>query len=72
MEVGGHLHASAALPIGYEAEWAPEPVWTRWRKEKNHITAPAGIRTPLVQPYLSHYFDWSIPALFVLYVDLKT
>jgi hypothetical protein len=38
MEVSGQLHASAILlpekeplvPIGYEAEWVPEPVWTRW------------------------------------------
>jgi hypothetical protein len=36
--VSGQLHAPAALPpgkeplvpIGEEAEWAPEPVWTRW------------------------------------------
>ena len=33
--VGGQRHASAALPLGkdpvpivYEAEWAPGPVWT--------------------------------------------
>jgi hypothetical protein len=38
MEVSGQLHAPAALPpgketpvsTGYEAEWAPEPFWTRW------------------------------------------
>jgi hypothetical protein len=37
MEVSGQLHAPAALspgeelvPIGQEAEWAPEPVRTRW------------------------------------------
>jgi hypothetical protein len=43
MEVGGQLHAPAALrpakqtpvPIGQEAEWAPDPVYTRWRREKN-------------------------------------
>jgi hypothetical protein len=38
MEVRGRLHAPAALPpgkellipIGKEAEWAPEPFWARW------------------------------------------
>jgi hypothetical protein len=38
MEVSGQLHAPATLllgkeplvPVGYEAGWAPEPVWTRW------------------------------------------
>jgi len=43
MEMSGHLHAPAAIPpgreplapIGYEAGWAPEPVWTRWQGEKS-------------------------------------
>jgi hypothetical protein len=38
MEVSFQLHAPAALlagkeplvPIGEEAAWAPEPVWTQW------------------------------------------
>jgi hypothetical protein len=42
MKVSGQLHAPAALPlekvsllpIGQEAEWAPEPVWTQWWIEK--------------------------------------
>jgi len=47
MEVRGQLHALAALPVGVrtlgthflEAEWAPEPVWTQWRRE----TIPASV-----------------------------
>jgi hypothetical protein len=43
MEVSGQLHAPAALTPGqeppapnvYEAGWAPEPVWTLWRREKS-------------------------------------
>jgi hypothetical protein len=42
MEVSFQFHVPAALfpekeppvPIGQEAELAPEPVWTRWRSEK--------------------------------------
>jgi hypothetical protein len=32
MEVSGQLRLSAALPTGYEAGWAPDPVWTLWRR----------------------------------------
>jgi hypothetical protein len=43
MEVSGQLHAPAALlqgeepsvPIGYEARWPLEPVWTTWREDKS-------------------------------------
>jgi hypothetical protein len=48
--VSGYLHASAALPpipIGYEAGWAGEPVWTLWRREKS---CPYREITPTVQP----------------------
>jgi hypothetical protein len=52
MEVSGQLHAPAALlpgeefqvPIGQKAGWAPEPVWTRWWREKFPIYT--GDRTP--------------------------
>jgi hypothetical protein len=56
MGVSGRRHAPAALyprgkdppvPIGQEAGWAPEPVWTQRIKEKSF--APAGDRTPVVQ-----------------------
>jgi hypothetical protein len=48
MEVSIQLHAPAALHVekeppassGYEAGWAPEPVWTRQRTEK--FLAPGG------------------------------
>jgi hypothetical protein len=41
MAVSGHVHPPAALlpgkealvPIGWEAGWAPEPVWTLWRRK---------------------------------------
>jgi hypothetical protein len=48
------LHAPATLPagkerqvpIGQEAEWDPDAIWTWWRVEK--IPASAGNRTPVV------------------------
>jgi hypothetical protein len=67
MEVSSQLHAPAALPPGtelpvpieYEAGWAPEPVWTRWWREK--FPVPAGSQTPIVQPVVSRYTDWATP-----------
>jgi hypothetical protein len=32
------------VPIQYEAGWAPEPVWTFWKREKP--LDPTGTRTP--------------------------
>jgi hypothetical protein len=68
MEVSGRLHFPAALPpekelqepIGQEAGWAPESVWTRSRKENFPI--PAGNRTSIVQPVVIPYTDWATPA----------
>jgi hypothetical protein len=42
-----------SVPIGSEAGWAPEPVWTQGLGEKSF--APAGDRTPIVQPVVRHY-----------------
>jgi hypothetical protein len=41
------------VPIGQEAGWAPEPVWTQGLEEKS--SAPVGDRTPIVQPVVRHY-----------------
>jgi hypothetical protein len=54
--VSGQHHAPAALlppgkgppvPIGQEAGWAPQPVWTQRLQEK--FFAPAGDRTPIAR-----------------------
>jgi hypothetical protein len=62
MEVIGKLHAPAALPSGrtpvlinHEPGWAPETVWTFWKREKSH--AFTGIQSP---GYPAH----AIPAPF--------
>jgi hypothetical protein len=42
MDLSGDNHFLTAFPLGrasilteYEAEWAPELVWTIWRREKS-------------------------------------
>jgi hypothetical protein len=55
MRVSGQRHAPAALPpgkgspvpIGQEAGWAPEPVWTQRLEEKSFD--PAGDRNPIAR-----------------------
>jgi hypothetical protein len=50
--VSGELHAlekQVPVPLGQEAaDWAPEQVWKRWRRDK--FPDPAGNRTPVVKP----------------------
>jgi hypothetical protein len=63
MEASGQLHVPAALtpekelavPIGYEAGWTPEPVWTLWSAEKS--LALDGNQTPADQPVVRRYTD---------------
>jgi hypothetical protein len=63
----GQLHVPAVLPpekeplvsIGEEAGWIPEPVWTRWWREK--FPAPAGTRTPDHPICSSALYHWDIP-----------
>jgi hypothetical protein len=66
MEMGGQLHTPTALPqgkeppvsIGYEAVWAPELVWTLWKREKS---CTAGNQTRAAQPVARRYTDCAIP-----------
>jgi hypothetical protein len=71
MEVSGQLHAPAVLPPWKEdllyrrLGGAPEPVWTRWWRQK--FLAPTGTRTsdhPARSPGLCH---WAIPAPCIHY-----
>jgi hypothetical protein len=44
------------VPIGEEAGWASEPVWTQRLEEKSF--ASAGDRNPVIQSVVRHYTDW--------------
>jgi hypothetical protein len=46
------------VPIGQEAGWAPEVVWTQRLEEKSF--ASAGDRTPVVQYVVRHCTDWAV------------
>jgi hypothetical protein len=48
------------VPIGQEAGWASEPVWTQRLEEKSF--AFAGYQTLDVQSVDWHYSDWATPA----------
>jgi hypothetical protein len=43
------------VPIGQEAGWAPESVWTQRLEER--FSVPVGDRTSIVQSVVRHYTD---------------
>jgi hypothetical protein len=59
----GQLHASAAIfpgkeplvPIGQEADWIAEPVWTLWRREASLV--PAAKYISVVEAVSRRYTD---------------
>jgi hypothetical protein len=67
MEVSGQFHAPAALPpgkdplvvpIGFEAEWAPEPFLDAVVMRKIPIPRrESNLRTSIIQPVAQRYTD---------------
>jgi hypothetical protein len=53
------------VPIGQEAGWAPESVWTQRLEEKSFcLRRGSNADHPVVQSVARHY-DWATPALWV-------
>jgi hypothetical protein len=67
--VSGQLHAPNVLPRGKEppvpigkgAGWAPEPIWTMWRRENYGPYRGSNSGPSAVQPVASRYTDCPIP-----------
>jgi hypothetical protein len=75
MRVSGQLHAPAALypgertpaPIGQEAGWAPDPVWTKMLEEKSFcLCRGSNLDLAVVQSVVRHYIDSATPAPLTL------
>jgi hypothetical protein len=74
MGVSGQRHAPAALYPGemtpgthWTGSWVSpraEPIWTQGLEEKSSAPAPAGDRTPIVQPVVRHYTAWAAAAVW--------
>jgi hypothetical protein len=51
------------VPIGEEAGWAPEPVWTQRIEEQSfRLCRGSNLDRPVVQPVVRHYTAWTNPA----------
>jgi hypothetical protein len=70
LKVSGQLHAPAALlpvPTGYEAGWAPVPVWTLWREnswpyrdsKSDPPCRPAGSQSLYRLRYPGSHYNWN-------------
>jgi hypothetical protein len=72
--MSGQLNVPAALtqgkeppvPIGWEVGWAPEPVWTMWRRENSWSHRDSNSDSSVVHPVGSRYTDCAIPAHLVM------
>jgi hypothetical protein len=62
MGVSGQCHAPAGkgrlVPIGQEAGWAPEPVWTQRLEEKSScLCRGSNLARPVIQSVVRYYTD---------------
>jgi hypothetical protein len=52
---------SPPVPIGLEAGWAPESVWTTWRRQNSLPYQDSNSNPLVVQPVASCYTKYTIP-----------
>jgi hypothetical protein len=45
----GRLKSGETVPIGYEAEWDPEPIWTLWRREQSLFLRGIDLDSAVIQ-----------------------
>jgi hypothetical protein len=75
LEMSSQVYAPAALPpkkeppvpIGWEVGWAPEPVWTTWRREDSWSYLDSNSNPSLVQRVASRFTDCAIPAPWAIF-----
>jgi hypothetical protein len=48
-----------------EARWAPEPVWTTWKRENSWPYWDSDSDSSVVQPVASRYTDWAVSAPYL-------
>jgi hypothetical protein len=64
------------VPIGQEAGWDPEPVWTQSPEEKTSCLCwESNLDHPVVQSVARHYTGWATPApqiwMVIMYIPLR-
>jgi hypothetical protein len=65
LEVSGQLHAPAVLPQGKEPPvpigWAPEPVWTTWRRQNSCTNRNSNSDPSVLQAVASSLYRLNYP-----------
>jgi hypothetical protein len=60
------------LSIGWEARWAPEPMWTTWRRENSWPYLDSNSDPLAVQPVARRYTDCVLLASIIIIIIIST